>query len=150
MSLEKNKAIIRSLIEAFNKQNLATLDELIAPDYVDLTSQLRGREGFKRDEINFFKGFPDFHMAIEDIIAENDKVWVRLKVTGTHTGELEFGKMRLTPTGKKITAAAVSIWRIVDDKVAERESVYDFLDFLTQLEVVEYTEKAKHSRYYSF
>ena len=143
MSLEKNKAIIRSLIEAFNKQNPALLDELITPDYVDLTSQLRGREGFKQDEAKFLKGFPDFHITIEDIIAERDKVWVRLKVTGTHTGEFEFGKIRLAPTGKKITATAVSIWRIVDDKVVERESVYDFLDFLKQLGVIEYTEKAK-------
>jgi len=143
VSLEKNKAIIRSLIEAFNKQNPALLDELITPDYVDLTSQLRGRERFKQDETKFPKGFPDFHITIEDIIAERDKVWVRLKVTGTHTGEFEFGKIRLAPTGKKITATAVSIWRIVDDKVVERESVYDFLDFLKQLGVIEYTEKAK-------
>ncbi len=40
MSLEKNKAIIRSLYEALNKQNQAVIDELIAPDYVDLSQFL--------------------------------------------------------------------------------------------------------------
>lgn len=34
MSLEENKAIIRRLIEAYNKHNLALLDKLMAPDYV--------------------------------------------------------------------------------------------------------------------
>ena len=139
MSLEENKTIIRSLVEAFNKQNLALWDELIAPDYVDHTLQLRGLEDFKQDETKFVKGFPDAHVAIENIVAEGDKVWVRLKGTGTHKGEYR----GLAPTGKKITFTAVSIWRIVDGKVAERETVYDFLDFFKQLGVIEYTEKAK-------
>ncbi|NIQ33001.1 MAG: ester cyclase, partial [Nitrososphaeria archaeon] len=34
-----------------------------------------------------FKAFPDWHETIEDIIAEGDKVWVRLAYTGTHKGE---------------------------------------------------------------
>jgi len=41
MSLEKNKAIIRKMFEAFNKQNLDALDKLIAPDYVDQPRQFR-------------------------------------------------------------------------------------------------------------
>ena len=96
----------------------------------------------------FFKGFPDFHMAIEDIVAEGDKVWVLLKSTGTHTGEFYFpspsGKMMtLAPTGKKITIESVNIRRVVEGKIAEGWNVTDSLDFLTQLGVIEYTEKAK-------
>ena len=34
MSLEENKAIIRKIVEAINKQNLASKDELMAPDFV--------------------------------------------------------------------------------------------------------------------
>jgi hypothetical protein len=37
VSLEKNKAIIRGLFEAFNKHNVALLDEFMAPDFVDYT-----------------------------------------------------------------------------------------------------------------
>ena len=47
MSLEKNKAIVYKMFEAFNKRNLASLDELIAHDYVDHTNNLRGLEDVK-------------------------------------------------------------------------------------------------------
>ena len=139
MSLEKNKAIIRSFIEAVNKQNLASLDDLMAPDFVEHTVQLQGLEGAKQFLTSIYKGFPDWHETIEDIIAEGDKVWTRAKYTGTHTGEY----LGLAPTGKKIAITGVNIWRIVDGKVVERESVRDLLDFLKQLGVIEYTEKAK-------
>lgn len=139
MSLEKNKAIIRSLYEAANKQNIALLVQFTAPDYVDHDLQLRGPEDVKQFETMFFKSFPDLHVTIEDITAEGDKVWVRVKYEGTHKGEYR----GIAPTGKKFTMTAVSIYRIVEGKVAERESVFDALDFYKQLGVIKYTEKAK-------
>jgi len=139
MSLEKNKAIIRSLYEAANKQNIALLVEFMAPDYVDHDLQLRGRESVKQFENLFFKSFPDLHVTIEDITAVGDKVWVRVKYEGTHKGKYR----GIAPTGKKFAMMAVSINRIVEGKVAERESVFDALDFYKQLGVIEYTEKAK-------
>jgi len=139
MSLEKNKAIIRSLYEAANKQNIALLVQFTAPDYVDHDLQLRGPEDVKQFETMFFKSFPDLHVTIEDITAEGDKVWVRVKYEGTHKGEYR----GIAPTGKKFTMTAVSIYRIVEGKVAERESVFDALDFYKQLGVIKYTEKGK-------
>jgi len=146
MSLEENKAIIRGLIEAFNKHNVALLDEFIAPDFVDAPNtpfELRGLERYKEFEALFSKGFPDFHETIEDIIAEGDKVWVLERVTGTHKGEWNLFGITLAPTGKKITFTAVWIYRIVDGKIVERKSVIDMLDFLKQLGVIEPTEKGK-------
>jgi len=146
VSLEKNKAIIRRLFEAKNKRNLAILDDLIAPDFVDEPNtpfELRGPEGYKQFVTVLFKGFPDWHETIEDIIAEGDKVCVHLNVTATHTGEWNFFGVPLAPTGKKITYSAVNIWRVVDGKIVERESVRDLLVFLTQLGLFEPTEKGK-------
>ena len=139
MSLEENKAIIRRLFEVFNKQNLALLDELIAPDYVDRPRQFGNLESYKQYLRMFFKTFPDTHETIEDIIAEEDKVWIRVKGVGTHKGEFR----GLAPTGKKITWEAVSIWRIADGKVVELQYATTELDFLKQLGVIEYTEKGK-------
>jgi steroid delta-isomerase-like uncharacterized protein len=143
MSLEKNKALIHSLYEAFNKHDVALLDDLIASDFVDHTMQLRGLDSFKKFETNFIKSFPDYSETIEDIISEGDKVWVHFKVTGTHTGEWNFLGITFSPTGKKITYTGVNIWRLVDGKVVERKTVRDMLDFLRQLGVIEPTEKAK-------
>jgi steroid delta-isomerase-like uncharacterized protein len=139
MSLEKNKAIIRSIYEAANKHDLALMVELTALDYVDHDIPLHGVESFKLFETAFLKGFPDVHVTIEDMTAEGDRVWVHMKYEGTHTGEYR----GIAPTGKKFTMTAFSIFRIVKGKVAERKSVYDMLDFCKQLGVIEYTEKAK-------
>ncbi len=139
MSLEENKTTVRKLFEAFNKRNLDELDELMAPDFVDHLLELRGLEANKQAFTLTLKGFPDWHETIEDIVAEGDKVVVRFKATGTHTGEF-FG---LSPTGRKVTFASIQIYRIVNGKVAECQTVSDSLGFLGQLGAIEYTEKAK-------
>ena len=142
MSLEENKAIIRSLIEVFNKHNVALMDDFIAPDVV-IDNTLRGLDSFKKFETNFIKAFPDYHETIEDIIAEGDKVWVHFKVTGTHTGEWNVLGVPFAPTGKEMTYTGVGIWRIVNGKAVERKSVRDWLDFFNKVGLIEYTEKAK-------
>jgi len=107
VSLDENKAIFRKANEAMNRRDLTVLDEFMAPDYVDHTNQLRGREDVKQFYSRTFKDFPDFHRTIEDIIAEGDKVWVRFRITGT------------APSGKKVELSTVSIVRIVNGKAVE-------------------------------
>ena len=138
MSLEENKTIVRRFIEAYNKRNLDVFDELLAPDYFDHTSQV-GPEGLKQLMTMAFKAFPDFHETIEDIIAEGDKVWVRITFTGTHTDEW----MGIAPTGKKITTEMVDIFRLFNGKLVEYRDVNNNLDFLKKLGIIEYTELGK-------
>ena len=143
MSLEENKPIVRSLYEALNKHNPDLLDEFMALDYVDAPNtpyELRGLESVKQYYADVYRGFPNLHLTIEDIVAEGDKVAVRFKGTGTHTGEW-FG---IAPTGKKIAIIGVLIYRIVNGKIMEKVSgIYDFLDFYKQIGVIEITEKGK-------
>ena len=143
MSIEENKAVVRRFIEAYNKRNLYLFDDLVAPDYVDHQHQLQGREDFIKLFTLAFQGFPDWYEAIEDIVAEGDKVWVRVKATGTNTGEWYLFGVSLPPTGKKVTLNMVFIWRIVNGKLAEGWEVDADLDFLKELGIVEYTEKGK-------
>jgi predicted ester cyclase len=136
LSLEENKAIVRRLYEALNKHNPALLDEFYESDYINHTLQIRGLKSLKQLETMLWKGFSDWHETIEDIIAEGDKVCIRYKVTGTHTGEFR----GLAPTGKSTKFTAVSIYRIFDGKIVESWALYDFLDFYKQLGVIEYRE----------
>jgi len=111
MSLEENKAIVRRFIEEFNKRNLAILDELTAPDYVDHDRKVRGRETDfnhgKQAVAKLLKDYPDLHTTIEDIIAEGDKVWYLEKDTGTDS------------SGKKMDVTSLIILRIVNGKFVE-------------------------------
>ena len=136
MSLEENKAIVRKMFEAINKQNLAELDEVMSLDFVlHMNAQQRqGLEDSKQVVKNEIRGFSDLHVTIEDIVTEEDRVCVRLKETGTHTGEYR----GLTPTGNKLSYTVVAIWRISDGKIVEGWIVYDQLEFLEQLGVVKF------------
>lgn len=141
MSLEANKAIVRDFIEAYNNRSLDYLElinSFVAPDYIDHSKNI-GREGLKQLFIMGLKAFPDWHETIEDIIAEGDKVWVRLTYTGTHKGEF----MGLSPTGKKIAATAVDIYLIINGKLAEYWNVTDNLNIFKQVGAIEITEKGK-------
>ena len=133
MSLEENKAIVRKLFEVFDKKNLDSLDELVAQDYVDHPRQFQGLENYKQHLSLWFKSFPDSHETIEDIIAEGDKVCIRIKGSGTHKGEYR----GLAPTGKKITWEANTILRIADGKIAEMWAFSDELNFCKQLGIIE-------------
>ncbi len=137
MSLEKNKAIIHKAIEALNERNLDALDELYASDCVDHTRQLHGLDAVKRYMNMLFNSSSDFHGTIEDIIAEGDKVWIRVTYTGTHTGELR----GLAPTGEKIKNTSIDVYRIVDGKVMDGWSfleLYSHLEFFKKLGVIDY------------
>jgi len=138
MFIEENKALVRRFIEVYNERRLELIDDLVAQDYVDHTNKV-GREGLKQLFTMGLAGFPDWHETIEDIMAEDDKVWVRLAYTGTHKGEF----MGLSPTGKKITATAVDMYRIANGKLAEYWNVTDNINILKQIGAIEITEKGK-------
>jgi len=77
MSTEENKAVIRRVIEeVWNKGNLAVADEVIANNYVfDAAGQeFKGPEGLKQAVTIYRTAFPDFHITIDDMVAEGDKV----------------------------------------------------------------------------
>jgi steroid delta-isomerase-like uncharacterized protein len=137
LSLEENKAIVRNFIEAYNNRSLDFLD-FVSPDYIDHEKNI-GKEDLNQLFTLGLTAFPDWHETIEDIIAEGDKVWVRLTYTGTHKGEF----MGLAPTGKAITSKAVDIYRIVNGKLAEYWNVTDNASIFKQIGAIEVTEKGK-------
>ena len=58
------------------------------------------------------------------------RFWVRVKATGTYTGEWNHFGVQFPPSGKKVVMDMMFYWRIVDDKIAESGEVDDSLFFL--------------------
>ena len=121
---EQNKAILRRYFEeVYNRGNLDALDELIAPDYVAHLAasspyrEIRGRDAQRGYIAAARTMLPDFHITLEDLIPEGDKVVVRSTVRGTHRGE----GLGLAPTGKQVTMTGIDFFRIVvpEDRVNE-------------------------------
>jgi steroid delta-isomerase-like uncharacterized protein len=131
MSTEEHKALLRRTYEAVNQKNLTAFFDLFAPDFVlhNGSMTIQGLEAFKQVEAMLLTALPDIHYAVEDLIAEGDKVAVRLTVTGTHHGVL----LGVPPTGKHTTVTESAISRIVGGKIAEHWSETDLLGLLQQL-----------------
>ena len=70
--------------------------------------------------------FPDFQLAIEELIAEGDKVVVQWTFTGTHSGPLTVGKRVKVPN-------CIAIYRIADGKIAEGTMTWNKHELLRQL-----------------
>ena len=88
---EENKAIFRRYAEEVgNQHNLEIVDEIFER-YIahqpDGSTLERGPEDVKRFQGEFFSAFSDFHISIEDQIAEGDKVVSHYTIRGTHQGE---------------------------------------------------------------
>jgi steroid delta-isomerase-like uncharacterized protein len=131
--LEKNKAVVRRYIdEVINGRNLRVAEELIAPGWVDHFAgegSEPGLGGFKRAFLAFREAFPDVRFALDDIVAEGDKVVYRGTASGTHKGPF----LGIPATGRSFSAAEVHIVRVVDGKIVERWGLFDIASMLQQL-----------------
>ena len=132
MSTEEDKAIARRWNdEVWSKGNLAAIDELLATDFVfnyappEVAPDL---EAYKQTVTMLCAAFPG-PVAIEDMVAEGDKVAVRWAYRGTHKGEF----MGIAPTRKQVTMTGISILRIVGGKIVEEWGESDNLGFMQQL-----------------
>ncbi|HVP20901.1 MAG TPA: ester cyclase [Anaerolineaceae bacterium] len=111
MSVKSNKArVSRFFDEVFNQRNVALVDELVSPNFVNHNAsiQVRGIEGVKRAVIAQLSAFPDIHTTIEDIIAEGDKVVAR--------GRDHFTQQ---PDGRPVELTWIEILRLENGKLAE-------------------------------
>jgi steroid delta-isomerase-like uncharacterized protein len=124
---------VRRLVEQLvNKGDLALVDEMFATTFVNhipAAGTTPDREGIKQYMTTVRSAFPDYHNIIEDLIAEGDRVAVRLICRGRQRAEF----MGIAPTGKSVEFSAVSIFHFANGKVMERWSITDNLVLLQQL-----------------
>jgi serine phosphatase RsbU (regulator of sigma subunit)/predicted ester cyclase len=126
-SLEQNKALARRFLEAQAKGDMETLDELMAPDFVDrglLPGQKPGREDYKRSLAEMLSVFINTGFEVEEQIAEGDMVASRFTGTSVHRGRF----LGADPTGEETSYSGIHIHRIADGKITEEWSESDNLE----------------------
>jgi predicted ester cyclase len=136
VSVEENKALYRRWFEeVVTGGNLALADELLAPGYVLHFPGLPGpvdREGHKRLVTMFRVAFPDWRESVDDVIAEGDKVVIRVRGSGTHEGEFQ----GIPPSRARVTATGIGIGRLANGRIAEAWAAYDALGLMQQIGAV--------------
>ena len=131
---QHNKDLVRRLIKEVENGNVAVIDELLAPDFVDhdlLPDQEPDRESYKRGLAKDHAAFSNLSITVEDQIAEGDKVVTRLTWRGTHDKGKILGK---PPTGKKVESTAIFVHRISEGKIKEEWSASDLVERVRELD----------------
>ena len=131
-----HEAAMRRAYDLINAHDVDGFCEGLADGFVEHEA-LEGvpptKDGLKQFFTMYLAAFPDLRMEVEDMIAGGDKVWSRLRCTGTHQGEL----MGMPPTGKSVDFQAIDIVQFGDDGLATAHwGITDTMAMMQQLGVV--------------
>ncbi len=103
MSVQENKDIIRRFYEKLNSGDpIAAVDMYLAEEFVGHNAW-ENREGFKKVVTALKAAYPDTQNCIEDIIAEDNNVAVRLTING-----------------RQKSISAIVVYRIENGKIVEQ------------------------------
>jgi predicted ester cyclase len=127
-----NQALVQRLLqEAFNRGNLAVVEECVTPDVLlhDPGLELRGSSALARGIGGLRTAFPDFQFTVEHQLSDGDTVAIRYRGEGTHRGEFK----GIGATGRRIRYGGIIMLRIEKERVAEIWAQPDMLGVLQQL-----------------
>jgi predicted ester cyclase len=122
MSIKENKALVRHVVELWNRRDLEAFFEVLAPEYVEhLPTGDVSLAHLKKYASSFFTAFPDISITINDMVAEGDKVAVLVNWKATHKGKY----MGIVATGKKIDITVAMLIKIIGGRWVEFWNVTD-------------------------
>ncbi|HTE83836.1 MAG TPA: ester cyclase, partial [Dehalococcoidia bacterium] len=131
-SPQVNVALVQESFEAFNVGDTERLLAVMAPDFVMHLAEFpeplgwdAWREGFEMMR----RAFPDLEARVEDVIAADDKVAVRISFRGTHRGEFQ----GIPATGGEVHYMSHEIYRIENGRFAEEWICSDTATLFRQL-----------------
>ena len=128
-----NAELVRAGFQAFNSGDADQCLALAAPDLITNLAELpeprHGRDMWRQGFEMMKHAFPDLQAHIEDIVAAQDKVAVRLRIRGTHSD----GFLGIPATGRTIEYVSHEFYRIADGLIAEEWICSDTATLLRQL-----------------
>src|SRR5262245_61836585 len=112
--ISDNKLLARKWFdEVWNQQQQDSIHKMFAADglahgLADDGGPLKGPPAFVGFHRAFLSAFPDLQINIDDMIAEDDKVAIRWRASGTLKGD----GLGVSPTGRSMTITGMSIVRV--------------------------------------
>ena len=129
---QRNKDVVQRIYDqALNQRSLELLNDLVSDDFVGIKG-LKGVEGFQESAVSIIKAFPDARWRIVSLIGEENNVFIKWKLEGTHTGTFQ----NIAATNKTISSDGMGIYELKDGKVINVQIHTDRLGFLQQLGVL--------------
>jgi steroid delta-isomerase-like uncharacterized protein len=115
-----------------NQRDADALRPYWADDLVEElpTGTYRGPDEMARYFAESFAALPDFHIEPEQVIGEDDTVFVKWRLTGTFSGRPWQG---IAPTGDRIELLGIDCFTFRDGKIVHNEVVFDQMSFARQI-----------------
>lgn len=138
VEMEANRrAAIRWFEEVWTQGKLELIPELALEDAVGHDMEgpgvtTKGIEAFRDFHRTMRSAIPDLSLEVLDTIAEGDRVVIRIRSAGTHSGDA----LGVPPTGSRIDFGAIVIFRFENGKIAEAWNFIDQLAFYQQLRIL--------------
>ncbi|HSK96849.1 MAG TPA: ester cyclase [Euzebyales bacterium] len=133
MAPEKNIALLRRGFELVQAGDLDASEALLAEDFIanlpGLPEPIRGRQIWRMGTDSMLQAFPDLRIEIEDIFGVDDKVAVRLRFRGTHTGDFQ----GIPATQRPVMFTSIEMYRFEGDKIAEEWVSPDMMGLMQQI-----------------
>jgi predicted ester cyclase len=135
--IERNKATIRRLVEAHNRQDAAAAASCFASAATN-HGRVAGPSGMTRVYESLYAAFPDYRWDIQALFGEVDWIALQVLMTGTHLGVPAlpvFGGILHTekPTGKSVAVLNVHVYQMQNGLIASHAAVRDDLGMMQQL-----------------
>ena len=127
-----NAELVRESFEAFNAGNTDGLLAAMAPDFVMHLAEFPeplGRDVWREGFQMMRHAFPDLEARVEDVVAADDKVAVRISFRGTHRGAFQ----GIPATDREIRYVSHEIYRIENGLIAEEWICSDNASLFRQL-----------------
>ncbi len=120
--------------EVWNEGRTSTIDELMGADarMHGLGEDLVGPAAYKQFHAAYRGAFPDLHIEIEDVLADDDRVLIRWTATGTHTGDT----LGPPATHRPARFGGMSLARVQNGQIVEGWNAFDEMGMSRQLGLV--------------
>jgi predicted ester cyclase len=130
MTVVNPSDIVLNFIETvWNGNNADAADRFLTPNYRDHAYNGGDAKALKAVIRELGAAFPDQRQAIDDLVATDDRVMVRIRLQATHTGTFR----SLAPTGRAVDVRVARWFRIEDGRIAEHWALLDTSSLLCQL-----------------
>ncbi len=133
MSMEENVKTQKKMGEIVNSHQFEKLREVFASgvkDHDPADDQGPGPEGFIHWFTQFHSAFPDFKIAVEHMVTDENNVAFAYTITGTQEGPFN----GIPATGKKIKVRGMQISKFdADAKIVERWGASHEVGILQQI-----------------
>lgn len=129
-----NKTLIAEFVTALNNRNLTDLDRYLAPGVIDHNKIIHGEPDEPGAAFDAFRqqldAFGELSVQPQDVIAEDDRVVVRVIVRGRHTGN---HPRMPRPTNRTFSVEQIWIFTVSGGRIGEIRAVSDRLGMFAQL-----------------